>query len=65
MNYAPTMDSETEALKQSLSEWTKEKVIKMIIDPAELENFDSFVAEWKERGGDQLTQAYNEWYQNR
>lgn len=65
LNYAPTMDSETEALKQSLSEWTKEKVIKMIIDPAELENFDSFVAEWKERGGDQLTLAYNEWYQNR
>lgn len=65
LNYAPAMDSETESLKQSLSEWTKEKVIKMIIDEKELENFDNYVAEWKEKGGDRLTEAYNNWYQNR
>lgn len=65
LNYAPAMDAETEALKQSLKEWTKEKVIKMIIDGGELENFDGYVAEWKERGGDRLTEAYNDWYRNR
>ena len=65
LNYAPTLDNEIEAVKQSLKEWTKEKVIKMIIDEKELENFDSYVAEWKEKGGDRLTEAYNEWYQNR
>ena len=64
-NYAPVMDSEVEALKQSLSEWTEEKVIKMIIDEAELAKYDSYVEEWKKRGGDKLTEAYNEWYQNR
>lgn len=65
LNYAPAMDNETEALKQSLTEWTKEKVIKMIIDEKELEGFDRFVEEWKEKGGDKLTASYNEWYKNR
>lgn len=65
LNYAPAMDAEIEGVKQSLTEWTKEKVIKMIIDDGELENFDSYVAEWKQRGGDRLTKAYNDWYQNR
>lgn len=65
LNYAPAMDAEIEGVKQSLKEWTKEKVIKMIIDDGELENFDSYVAEWKQRGGDRLTEAYNDWYQNR
>ena len=64
LNYSPTLP-EIEELKQKLTEQTKEKIIKMIIDENELKNFDDFVAEWKSKGGDQLTEAYNEWYTNR
>jgi len=27
--------------------------------------FDDFVGQWKELGGDQITQEVNDWYKNR
>jgi putative aldouronate transport system substrate-binding protein len=35
----------------------------IVMGNVELEEFDSFVEEWKDNGGDQVTEEVNEWYQ--
>ncbi|MFD0673521.1 extracellular solute-binding protein [Cohnella sp. GCM10027633] len=39
-----------------------ETFVKIIMDSAPLDDFDSYVANWKKLGGDQITQEVNEWY---
>ena len=35
---------------------------KIIVGQSPLDDFDTFVAEWKKRGGDEITREVNEWY---
>ena len=56
---------ENEKYGQKLKSYAEESMIKMVIDANELNNFDAFVAKWKADGGDELTQAYNNWYQSK
>lgn len=39
-----------------------ETFVKIIMNAAPLDDFDSFVANWKKLGGDKITQEVNEWY---
>ena len=50
---------------QPLQAFAVENMMRMVIDEGALSDFDNFVAEWKRRGGDELTQALNDWYSSR
>ncbi|MGG3280993.1 hypothetical protein [Paenibacillus solani] len=40
----------------------KETFTKIIRGAASVDEFDQFVLNWKNLGGDQITQEVNEWY---
>ena len=37
----------------------------LVIDPDELAKYDDFVADWMAKGGRELADAINRWYQSR
>ena len=49
----------------TLTTLMNETFIKIIMGAEPLDNFDSFVTQWKALGGDQITQEVNDWYQNK
>jgi putative aldouronate transport system substrate-binding protein len=59
--FAPILPEQIE-YGQRLANYVTENVVKMVVDASELAKYDRFVAEWKSRGGDELTAAYNGWY---
>lgn len=57
----PTMVSKGSVLNEiEITTFTK-----IIMGELSLEEFDNFVEEWKEIGGDELTMEVNEWYQSK
>ncbi len=63
-DFAPNLP-EIEEYGRVLQAFVEENLMRMVIDAGALSGYDAFVAEWKARGGDELTAAYNRWYQNR
>jgi len=63
INLAPVVETE-QSSGQALRTYAHERLIKMMLEAGELEKFDEFVAEWKSKGGEQLTQEYDAWYQS-
>lgn len=56
----PTM---TMVQKQAiLDKLELETFTKIIMGAASIDEFDKFVAQWKQLGGDQITAEVNEWY---
>jgi len=62
MKRAPLLSSE-ENFGQQLQVLAKDNLIKMVIDKKELENYDSFVNQWKSQGGEELGKELNQWYE--
>lgn len=54
----PTMKEKMSTLNSLQSVFTK-----IIVGAAPLDDFDRYVREWKEKGGDDITQEVNEWYE--
>ncbi len=46
----------------TLGKMQNETFVKIVMDAAPIDDFDSFVANWKKLGGDRITQEVNEWY---
>lgn len=59
-NVTPTME-----LKGTMLGELKDEVYTKIIMGAPIEEFDAFVAQWKELGGEQIIQELNEWDKER
>lgn len=62
--YAPMLPEFTE-YSAALTAMSRENLMKMVIDPDELAKYDDFVADWMDKGGRELADAMNEWYQSR
>jgi putative aldouronate transport system substrate-binding protein len=63
VNLAPVVEAE-QKYGQPLRSFSHERLIKMLLDEKELAKFDEFVQEWKNKGGRELTEQYNAWYQS-
>lgn len=61
--FAPLLPEYTE-YSNTLINMARESLMKMVIDEAELANYDAFVEEWFNKGGRELADAMNEWYQS-
>ncbi|WP_391572757.1 ABC transporter substrate-binding protein [Cohnella sp.] len=46
----------------TLGKMQNETFVKIVMNAAPIDDFDSFVTNWKKLGGDQITQEVNEWY---
>jgi len=57
----PTMGEKN----STLDTLVKETFTKIIMGAAPIEEFDKFVANWKQLGGDQITKEVNEWAASR
>ncbi|MFC4776640.1 extracellular solute-binding protein [Paenibacillus sp. GCM10023252] len=55
-----TMRSKSESLKTM----ELEAYAKIIYGKESIDSFDTFVADWKSKGGDQIEKEVNEWYKN-
>lgn len=49
---------------EQLTTMEKETYTKIIYSKEPIEAFDQFVKQWHEKGGDQITEEVNEWYNN-
>jgi len=56
----PTMADRQEILTKKRDEI----FIKIIMNQVSVDEFDTFVEEWKKLGGDEITKEVNEWYQS-
>lgn len=54
----PTMESKI----ADLDKYSLETFVKIVRGDEPLDTFDTFVEEWKKRGGEQITKEVNEWY---
>ncbi len=61
--FAPLLPEYTE-YSNTLINMARESLMKMVIDEAELANYDAFVEDWFNKGGRELADAMNEWYQS-
>lgn len=57
----PTMSQ----VGSTLEEMEKEVFVRIIMGAAPLDDFDDYVQDWKNLGGDKITEEVNEWYQNK
>jgi putative aldouronate transport system substrate-binding protein len=64
MTFSPLMEENTK-YSRTLDALAREKLMKMVLDDSELAKFDDFVKEYKAKGADELTRAYNAWYQSK
>lgn len=62
--FSPLLPEYTE-YSAALTAMSRENLMKMVIDTAELEKYDGFVADWFAKGGRELADAMNAWYQTR
>lgn len=58
------LPTETMQLKQSVLDKLMVETIIDIVNGADLSKFDSFVEQWKNQGGDEITKEVNEWYES-
>ncbi|MGZ9583356.1 extracellular solute-binding protein [Paenibacillus marinisediminis] len=54
----PTMQEKMADLEKFAMEYS----IKVVTGEKSIDSFDAFVAEWKSKGGEQMTKEVNEWY---
>lgn len=59
--YGPTTETMTEK-GSSLQKMRDETFLKIIMGAVSIDEFDSFVANWKKLGGDDITNEVNEWF---
>ena len=64
MTFSPLLP-ENAKYSKPLATLASEKLMKMVLDDKELAKYDDFVKEYKAKGGDELTKAYNEWFKNK
>jgi len=48
-----------------IGKFMNERFTKIIYGASSIDEFDKFVSDWKQRGGDAITAEINEWYANR
>lgn len=58
---APSQNAVNE-YNSSLSTLVKDYALQVLVGVKNLDEYDSFVAEWKNNGGDAMSEAYNTWY---
>ncbi|MFD0712895.1 extracellular solute-binding protein [Paenibacillus sp. GCM10027626] len=49
----------------TLAKIQTETFLKIIMGKAPVDDFDKFVAQWKQLGGDEITKEVNDWYKNK
>lgn len=62
--FSPMLPEYTE-YSSALTAMSRENLMKMVIDNAELAKYDEYAANWFEKGGRELADAMNAWYQSR
>lgn len=62
--FSPMLSEFTE-YSAALTAMSRENLMKMVIDPAEMAKYDTFVADWFAKGGRALADAMNAWYVSR
>lgn len=62
--FAPPSEAEGK-YAQVLDEYSSDEFIKFIVDAKKLEKYNDFIKKWESKGGTELENAYNEWYQNK
>ncbi|MEG0485371.1 MAG: extracellular solute-binding protein [Oscillospiraceae bacterium] len=55
----------TANLKQKLTQMESDYYKRVISGAESIDNFDDFLAKWREAGGAEMTKACNEWYQSK
>lgn len=47
---------------QALTQMEEDYFIQVLLGEASLDNFDQFITNWRNSGGDEMVQTVNEWY---
>ena len=60
----PSLDAVNE-YSSSLTTLIKDYALQVLVGVKNLDEYDSFVSEWKGNGGDAMSEAYNTWFANK